>query len=158
MISTGNLFLVYICAEMHILWNYFCSVICFIHEIKRSPIQLSTTIYAAHLYGKANHSTNVALKAGFNRKALEVIRVFISIPITLFQLSSLHSIHCRDHLVLISNNRPVNSKFSRKWLNMKNSYNRSMVFIGNIVWFKHILLTPTTENCKQLHTSNKKFW
>ena len=39
----------------------------------RSPIQVLTAIYFAYLREKANHSTCVAVKVGFHRKAVEVV-------------------------------------------------------------------------------------
>ena len=42
-------------------------------QAPRSPIQVLTAISVALLRKKANHSTNVAIKAGFHSEAVEVI-------------------------------------------------------------------------------------
>ena len=39
----------------------------------RSPIHVLIAIYLAYLRKRANHFTNVAIKAGFHSKAVEVI-------------------------------------------------------------------------------------
>ena len=48
-------------------------------QAPRSPIQILTDMYVAELRKKANHSTSVAIKAGFHSEAVEVI--YLPIPL-----------------------------------------------------------------------------